>query len=299
MKPVEFLLIENPTPVKDIFPDSVFAQLAAAKISDVLDREVTVEDEVVQDELDQVKEFLVFTPTDEKAVSLGGVGYFRNLEKLMLESHLIEALPEELGTLTNLSILVLTSNRIKSIPSWIGNLTQLTRLHLDSQTPDSESIPGLSGEVPESIGRLTKLEHLALHNNLGLTGKLPESLVQLTALQGLPIQTNAFEDLTVLNRISPSVVVNAINQALGKVDLGVVAADSVLQVKLPVIFVQAQTEGDVLYDQRGIEINHPDALIGEDHLYVDLPTNQTGDQEVTLQFASNIKTSITYTYKVE
>ncbi|WP_432720823.1 hypothetical protein R0381_002907 [Jeongeupia wiesaeckerbachi] len=287
------LAIKNPAPVKNLFPDIEFAKLAAEKISAAIGRPVTVEDEVTQDELDQVKDFVVPQSGERRIANIAGIGYLKNLEKFLLESQNIEVLPDELAELTNLNLLILTANHIRTIPHWIGNLTELTRLSLDSQ------VPGLSGEVPESLGKLTKLAHLSLHNNFKLSGKLPDSLAKLTSLEGIPIQTNAFEDLTVLNKIPPTAIVNAINQSLGEVDLGAVAADGALRKELPVIFVQAQTEGDYLYERDGIKISNPDAAISKDRQYIHLPTDKVGDQEVTLRFASHAATSITYKYAVE
>ena len=84
------------------------------------------------------------------------------------------------GHVTRLS---LTSNNLTGeIPESIGKLSNLTRLWLSTND-------GLTGEIPESIGDLSNLTNLALiYNNL--TGEIPESIGNLSNLTNLSLYYN-------------------------------------------------------------------------------------------------------------
>ncbi|WP_300731449.1 hypothetical protein [Pseudomonas sp.] len=283
-----------PAPVKDLFADISFAQLVAAAISLATGTPVSVEDTVTQDMLDKVTVFRVLSGEPRKITSLEGIGHLRALREVVIERQFITQLPEDFGTLAHLTSAHFVNSQLKYIPDWIGNLTALTQLNLSSQIP----LGIMRGALPESIGNLLKLERLDLGNNNNLTGKLPDSLSKLTLLKNLLVQSNSFEDLTVLNQMPAATVINARNQALGTSDLGTVAKNTPLPIRLPHVFVQVQTQGDILFDPAGIQIlGSPGAYLDENHLYVHLPTQTTGLCEVTLG-AHGLLTAITYTYRV-
>ncbi|OUM58366.1 hypothetical protein PIROE2DRAFT_16373 [Piromyces sp. E2] len=60
-----------------------------------------------------------------------------------------------------------------AIPESIGKLTNLTKLNLSGNN--------LSGPIPESIGNLTELTTLELSNN-NISGTIPNSIINLTKL---------------------------------------------------------------------------------------------------------------------
>lgn len=72
------------------------------------------------------------------------------------------------------------------LPSTLGNLTRLTNLELFFNK--------ISGELPNQIGLLKNLEVLALNNNM-LSGEIPEGVFQLTKLKRLMLTSNHFEGI--------------------------------------------------------------------------------------------------------
>ena len=69
-----------------------------------------------------------------------------------------------------------------SIPNTLGNLTNLTRLLLHDNA--------LSGQIPAQLGNLTNLTRLLLHDN-ALSGQIPTQLGNLTNLTRLDLDDNA------------------------------------------------------------------------------------------------------------
>ncbi|KAJ3110216.1 hypothetical protein HDU96_006825 [Phlyctochytrium bullatum] len=81
----------------------------------------------------------------------GGLGAFRGLNKL--------------------KVLSLWSNQMSStLPDWIADMTELQILYLQDNR--------FEGGIPESFGRLSKLEELLWLNGMPITGTLDEALVQ-------------------------------------------------------------------------------------------------------------------------
>jgi len=283
-----------PAPVKTLFDDITFAHVAAAHISTATNTTVTIEDTVTQDMLDKVTALRMFTGEPEKITSLQGIGHMRNLREVILEHQFITRLPDDMRTLTKLTVLHFVNCALKSIPDWIGNFTSLTTLNLSAQLP----LGAMRGSVPESIGNLTMLERFDVGNNNNLCGKLPDSFAGLTAVKHLLVQSNGFEDLTVLNAMPSTTNINARNQALGTFDLGRVEKKALfLPIRLPEVFVQAQTEGDVLYDDGVSILDSEDAYLDRNMRYVHLPIHTPGTFEVTLVTHGRL-TSVSYRYTV-
>ncbi|KAL5227763.1 hypothetical protein ABZP36_016028 [Zizania latifolia] len=86
------------------------------------------------------------------------------------------ALPEEFFSATSLEHLSLPNNDLQGVldGSHIVKLTNLAVLDL--------GLTGLTGNIPYSIGQLSKLEELRLDNN-NMTGELPSGLGNLTNLR--------------------------------------------------------------------------------------------------------------------
>ncbi|KAI3861516.1 hypothetical protein MKW98_000468 [Papaver atlanticum] len=124
------------------------------------------------------------------------------------------SIPYTIGFLENLDYLDMSKNQISGIiPTSTGELSKLTVLHLNKNSL-SGSIPSfsklvvlevcvistrlqallidnnrLSGKLPDSFGKLTKLIRLSAKNNR-LTGKIPASLGNLINLQILDLSRN-------------------------------------------------------------------------------------------------------------
>jgi hypothetical protein len=289
-----FTPVTIPAPIKTLFDDISFAQVAAEHISDATGTPVTIEDTVTQDMLDKVTVLRVLSGSPLKITNLRGIGHLRNLQDVMLERQFVTRLPEDFGMLAKLTSAYFINCKLKSIPDWIGNLESLISLNLSSQLP----LGIMRGGIPESIGNLTKLERFDVGNNNNLCGKLPDSFARLTALKHLLVQSNGFEDLTVLNEMPPTTSINARNQALGIFELGNVAQNSLLPIRLPEIFVQALTPGDVLYEKDGVEIvGSPGASLDKNHRYVHLPASTSGTFEVMLAIHGRL-TNVSYRYTV-
>lgn len=286
--------VKIPAPIKALFDDISFARVAAVHISKATGTPVTIEDTVTQDMLDKVTALRVLSGEPLKITSLRGIGHLHNLEDVMIERQLITRLPEDFGTLAKLKSAYFINCSLKSIPDWIGKLESLISLNLSSQSP----LGILRGSIPESIGNLIKLERFDVGNNNNLCGKLPDSFTRLTALKNLLVQSNGFEDLTVLNAMPSTTTINARNQALGIFELGNVAQNSLLPIRLPEVFVQAQTPGDILYEPGGVQIvGSPDAYLDENLRYVHLPTRTPGTFEVMLAIHGRL-TNVSYRYTV-
>ena len=286
--------VKIPAPIKDIFTDRSFAQLAAEHISKATGTPVTIEDTVTQAMLDKVTGLQLLSTAPKRITSLVGIGHLRNLRDVIIEGQPVTRLPEDFGTLAKLASAYFVNCAIKSIPDWIGDLQNLISLNLSSQSP----LGTLRGNVPESMGNLKKLERFDVGNNNNLCGKLPNSFARLTALKNLLVQSNGFEDLTVLNALPSTTAINVRNQALGIVELGTVGQNSVLSIRLPEIYVQAQTPGDALYEPGGIDIvGGQGATLEEDKRHVSFPTLALGATEVVLAFHGRL-THVTYRYTV-
>ena len=105
------------------------------------------------------------------------LGNLTNLTSLSLGwNRLSGGIPVELGNLTNLVELWLDGNALTgSIPVAMGNLVNLKVLELEYNQ--------LSGMIPAALGNLVNLERFELRGNPSLTGALPQSLTRLTKLE--------------------------------------------------------------------------------------------------------------------
>ncbi|XP_068643863.1 probably inactive leucine-rich repeat receptor-like protein kinase At5g06940 [Aristolochia californica] len=133
----------------------------------------------------------------------------KSLQALNLSSNLLwGTIPDQLSLLTSLSELDLSKNLLQGqissglsslnklqvlnlgrnwfsgiVPSSVfGNLTELILLDLSEN-------PSLTSEIPEEIGKLTKLQKLFLQNS-GFIGGIPDSFVSLRGLVILDLSQN-------------------------------------------------------------------------------------------------------------
>jgi len=100
-------------------------------------------------------------------------------------NNLVGALPHELFSATSLEHLSLPNNGLQGVldgPNLV-KLMNLTVLDLAST--------GISGEMPDSIGQLRRLEELHLDNNK-ISGELPAALGNCTNLRHITLRNNSF-----------------------------------------------------------------------------------------------------------
>uniref|UniRef100_A0A6N2LKF7 Protein kinase domain-containing protein n=1 Tax=Salix viminalis TaxID=40686 RepID=A0A6N2LKF7_SALVM len=110
------------------------------------------------------------------------IGFLKSLNLLKLcDNHCSGSIPHEIGKLTSLSILFLWSNKLSGfIPQEIWLLESLNQLDLSAN---------LSGPIPSSIGNMTMLNEIFLHQN-NLTGWIPASIGNLRNLSILYLWSN-------------------------------------------------------------------------------------------------------------
>ncbi|PWA41911.1 hypothetical protein CTI12_AA538010 [Artemisia annua] len=103
-------------------------------------------------------------------------------------NQLTNIIPKSLGNFCNLRDIDLSSNNFQNI-----SLASLLESFLECKSPHLESLlmyaSGLSGIIPDSIGRLSLLKSLGLSYNQ-FTGSLPNSLGQLSKLEELDFSSN-------------------------------------------------------------------------------------------------------------
>lgn len=113
------------------------------------------------------------------------------LDALIIGGGRLEHLPPEIGALTRLTRLELNSLPLASLPAELGELTALRSLHISGGMTSGH--PATFDRLPEAVGRLRRLEELALWH-LPLVA-LPGAIGDLAALRRLSV---AFAPLTVL-----------------------------------------------------------------------------------------------------
>ncbi|CAN6162938.1 unnamed protein product [Urochloa humidicola] len=108
-------------------------------------------------------------------------------------NNLTGALPHELFNATSLEHLSLPNNDLQGIID-VSNLVKLTNMIILDLGSN-----GLRGNIPDSIGQLSRLEELHLDNNL-MSGELPSALGNCTGLRYITIRNNSFNgDLSRVN----------------------------------------------------------------------------------------------------
>ena len=147
---------------------------------------------------------------DWHGVTVDGTGKVTRLE--LRRNYLLGDLPDEVGYLEHLEILDLASNNMVKvgfedddwtgvsgqIPETLGRLGRLTRLDL--------SVNDLAGEIPAGLGNLQRLVELKLDDN-GLSGEIPAELGNLKNLQSLDLSENSLSgqipsELTLLSNLT-------------------------------------------------------------------------------------------------
>lgn len=116
---------------------------------------------------------------------IGGLTQLHTLE--LSDNGLTGAIPSEICALVNLEQLYLNSNQLEGsilgpVPEEIGNCSSLVILGLAETS--------ISGFLPASLGRLKKLQTLAIYTAL-LSGQIPHELGDCTELQNIYLYENS------------------------------------------------------------------------------------------------------------
>ncbi|CAL5040192.1 unnamed protein product [Urochloa decumbens] len=143
-------------------------------------------------------------------------------------NNLTGALPRELFNATSLEQLSFPNNDLQGIldASNLVKLTNLIILDLGSN--------GISGNIPDSIGQLSRLEELHLDNNL-MSGELPSALGNCTGLRYITIRNNSFKgDLSRVNftRLDLRTADFSMNHFIGTVPESIYACSNLIALQL-------------------------------------------------------------------
>jgi len=144
------------------------------------------------------------------------------------QNNLTGVLPHELFNATSLEQLSFPSNDLRGIldASNLVKLNNLIILDLGSN--------GLSGNIPDSIGQLSRLEELHLDNNL-MSGELPSALGNCTGLRYITIRNNSFMgDLSRVNfsRLDLRTADFSMNNFTGTVPESIYACSNLIALRL-------------------------------------------------------------------
>ena len=106
--------------------------------------------------------------------------------------NVLGTIPSAIGHLTALTELVIGTYGVSgTIPETIGLLTMLKVLELSSAPVDPGPSGRLSGTLPSSLRKLTRLEALLVYQTQ-IIGTLPSWLGELTAMKSMGLHTNFF-----------------------------------------------------------------------------------------------------------
>ena len=105
-----------------------------------------------------------------------------NLDELvdlyLFSNRLTGPIPPELGKLNGLGKLQLQSNQLSGpIPPELGRLSNVTAIHMYKNR--------LQGSIPDELGQLAKMRTLDFSHNPGLSGQLPRSMTRLTTIEAI------------------------------------------------------------------------------------------------------------------
>ncbi|RLM56041.1 tyrosine-sulfated glycopeptide receptor 1 [Panicum miliaceum] len=143
-------------------------------------------------------------------------------------NNLTGALPHELFNATSLEQLSFPNNDLQGILD-ASNLVRLNNLIILDVGSN-----GLRGNIPDSIGQLSRLEELHLDNNL-MSGELPSALGNCTGLRYITIRNNSFKgDLSRVNfsRLDLRTADFSMNNFTGTVPESIYACSNLIALRL-------------------------------------------------------------------
>ncbi|EPN3919149.1 leucine-rich repeat domain-containing protein [Listeria monocytogenes] len=193
-KEVQAAVIEQPTPINEIFTDPVVAD----NVKTLLEKE-DVTDEVTQTDLDSITQL---SAKSAGITTIEGMQYLTNLSELELTDNQITDV-SPLANLTKITELGLSGNPLKDVSALAG-LKSLKMLHLIYT--DITDVTSLAG--------LTNLQELNLDINQ-ITDISP--LAALTNLQTLSLGYTQVSDLTPIANLSKLTILNAENSKVSDI----------------------------------------------------------------------------------
>lgn len=130
--------------------------------------------------------------------SLPSMDNLKNLQRLDISrTKLTGEIPEGITNNKDMDTLDLSHNRlIGSIPEQIGNLEKLRYFTLrgNKAVLENNRYTGISGAIPESIGKLTLLTELYLDSNR-LEGSIPYEIADMSGLTSIYLNDNALSGI--------------------------------------------------------------------------------------------------------
>ncbi|MCD2248920.1 InlB B-repeat-containing protein [Listeria marthii] len=193
---VEAAVIEQPTPINQIFTDANLANVVKTTLN-----KTSVTSDVSQAELDQVDDI---TAENSNITSLEGVQYLNNLDTLILNGNNVSVIKPIAG-LSKLRILEIDNNQLSDISS-LSNLTNLHQLRLNGN--QIKQINGVSGLINlEALelhsNQITDISPVSGLNNLVGLGIDDNNVSDLSPISGLPKLNHLFAERNQLSDLSP------------------------------------------------------------------------------------------------
>lgn len=112
----------------------------------------------------------------------GYLAGFVQLQRLLLASNHLRALPQHIGDLKQLKVLVVDDNQLSELPESLGGLLQLERLSVQSNTLT---------RLPSTVGSLKRLLSLSVARNR--LSVLPNALAECDSLEELDASQNRLQ----------------------------------------------------------------------------------------------------------
>jgi len=131
-----------------------------------------------KDYIDEVFIKFAFEPLSEKVHE--NIGKITNLKYLRIIETYYNKIPNQIKNLKNLELLEINYGNISKIPDFVCEFKKLKELEISQNKLT---------QIPECLSKLENLESLMLNSNR-ISGKIPESLNKLTKLKNFDIAGN-------------------------------------------------------------------------------------------------------------
>ena len=204
---------------------------------------------------------------------------------------------DDLSNLTNLTYLNLFDNNISNIEP-LKNLTNLTYLLLSSnQIDDVEYLRNLTNlhELDLKGNKVTKLEPLTALKNLGILNLQENGIKEVTELIPLKyisidLSNNNIEDATQIEQLEDETDDFLPYPACYSQKLTIKSSSK--EVKLPLLFIQAQNKDSIAYSKEGLEFINCELSDDGTKVIIKENQNEEDDGEDEIKFGVEIKAGI-------